>query len=280
VQSRVVATLLLHNPASLVDDVVRGIAMQTHRPTHLIVLDNGSEPATPTASLVEQLDADMQVVALRSDVNLGVGAGHNVLLRAALDLHPAWIWVLEHDTLAQPDCLEDLLSAAGTQNLQRLGAVMPGRRATRDEDPTLGSARGRPRFTFNGVLLASDAVRALGPLREDTFVGGEDWDYSSRMISAGWLIEVRDTVTVTHPSKGMRRRGMLPSPARSYYSMRSQLLRQPVLSARLGMAVRLALGGVLDLGRPDSRQRVAARLHAIGDGLLRRGGRRDYVFMR
>ncbi len=114
---RVVASILVFDNPHGVVEVLRCLGRQTVTPDAVVVVDNGSRvPLGPeVGDRVDRLE--------RSDVNLGVGGGHNLGVRTAVESFGAdHVWVLEHDTFPEDDCLERLLEVARDEPL---AAVAP-----------------------------------------------------------------------------------------------------------------------------------------------------------
>ena len=289
----VAATVLVHqNPFGLAH-VLRCLAAQSRPPEVVIVVDNGSHRPVSTPDVladgVTPVDLQLQTT------NLGVGAGHNTGIRVALDTyHADLVWVLEHDTFPDQDCLEKLLDAATRQSGPTLFAACLTRNNYERRWATDG--RGLPRtvgsprpstptsatsdsFTLNGILVSRAIIDRVGWLREDFVVGHEDWDYSRRVKDAGIaIVTVSDAVAV-HPNKGDGRFGNIASPLRYYYSHRN-LLASRSLHGRDRVVA--AVGGVgrsfAEFFRPSRGPRYAiARLHAVHDGLRGRLGRREPI---
>lgn len=288
----IVATVLVHRPGFIFEQVIRGIASQSIPPKALIVLDNGSPDAVTLHQLNDWMDASsVETTLLHNGVNLGVGAGHNFLIDSAERLYdPDWFWMLEHDTVADSDCLADLIAAVSVQSALagRIAAAIPNfaraeseRELLWPEDPALRlpATMWAERFTFNAILLSRAARNEVGKFREDLFVGGEDWDYSARLVDNGWLMIHRQRPTGIHPTRGDHRHGIRPSTGRQYYSVRSHVLLGATRIERLRRALRLGAGASRDITRPDSARFIAARLTAAWDGLSGRAGERDYWFM-
>lgn len=285
----IVATVLACSPSAHLKRTCRGVARQTVRPELVIVHDNGTDP-DETAAVCADIFGSVGLahVVLPAEENVGVGAGHNRLVAEAIQRRASWVWMLEHDTICDDDCLQDLLSTVERLGGERLAAVVPNL-ARNDHERALADGHTQPngqeaglitdRFTFNGVLISAAGLLDVGAFREDLFVGGEDWDYSRRLAGRGWLVHQRRRVTGTHPTRGDHRHGVRPSPTRQYYSVRSTLLRSESWHQRLRLAAIACCGSGRDLTRPQPVRRVSARLTGVVDGLRGVGGRRDRWFM-
>lgn len=285
----VVATVLAFSPSAHLGSTLQGIASQVAKPDSVVILDNGIDPEGTTALCAEIFGRNgVEYIVLPSEGNVGVGAGHNRLVAEALRREASWVWMLEHDTVCDDDCLVDLLQTVERIGDERLAAVVPNlarndhERAIADADTfAKGQQAGSfaQRLTFNGVLVSTTALVDVGTFRDDLFVGGEDWDYSDRLANRGWLVHQRRRITGIHPTRGDHRHGVLVSPVRQYYSIRSTLLRSESWLQRLRLAAVACAGCARDLVRPQRTHRIAARLAGIVDGMRGIGGRRDGWFM-
>jgi len=101
----VIATLLVHDKPWAALRTMRAVRAQTHPVDRLIVVDNGSR--LPLVDKLheagEQLTADE--VVIRTESNVGVGAGHNIAIDAAQQAGADLVWILEHDSFVDSDCL-------------------------------------------------------------------------------------------------------------------------------------------------------------------------------
>jgi GT2 family glycosyltransferase len=285
----VVATVLAFSPSVHLESTIRGVARQTVMPDLVVVLDNGQDPEGTAAVCNDILGSrGVACVVLPARGNVGVGAGQNRLAAEAVGQRASWVWMLEHDTICDDNCLQDLLSTVERIGDERLAAVVPNLARNDHERSLLDRQTGSDgqdigaiadHFTFNGVLMSTAGLLDVGPFREDLFVGGEDLDYSNRLLGRGWLVYQRRRVTGIHPTRGDHRHGVSPSPSRQYYSVRSTLLRGDSLRRRLWLSAIACCGFVRDLARPQRLHRIAARLAGVVDGLRGVGGPRDGWFM-
>jgi GT2 family glycosyltransferase len=275
---KIVAVMLAHNPEPITfKRALDAISVQRLQPTSLIIVDNGSDP--PVAAR-----ADIQTVMLRLDRNLGVGAGHNAGWRLALGQNADFLWVLEHDTIPDPDCLA-LLFEAATHSSSRVGATRPVQKEL-DQLLSPGPPRITRKLTLNGPLLRADALERVGFLKEDFFVGQEDREFGLRLGSVGLQILRVPAACVEHVNKGAARQGKV-AVSRHYYSNRnaihqrydrtSMLLK---LGGLLFESARVALSLLVHRPYSHSVKRTAARMVAAWDGVIGRLGPRDYWFMR
>ena len=279
----VIATLLVHdNPWSALR-TIRGVRAQTTPVERLIILDNGS----PTPLLDDLHRAGEQLAAnevvLRSSSNNGVGAGHNRAIEAARTAGCGLVWLLEHDTFVDPDCLAALLALhAGADEVAiPLLARNEYERVDLDRQPPVydGSLRSIEHdhlVTFNGIVVSLDLLDRVGALREDFHVGLEDRDFARRVAGLGGRLVVSRRVLGIHPTRGNGRFPEPTVPARRYYSVRNQLISRREIGVQPGVRpVARVLGVAFRAAVTGDAASATARLRGLRDGVaapIGRGG--------
>jgi rhamnopyranosyl-N-acetylglucosaminyl-diphospho-decaprenol beta-1,3/1,4-galactofuranosyltransferase len=274
----VAAVVLAHNSGDVITRVVSAIRDQTAPPGVIVVVDNGSQDATAERVASEE---GVELVALPD--NVGVGAGHNRGWTEARRHRPAAIWVLEHDTVPQPDCLRLLLETLNDElgAGAAVGAVLPRQLPTHLIDappPALGR---RGRLSLNGPLIPVGVLDEVGPLREDFFVGQEDREFEFRLRAAGLSVVRHPSALVEHANVVRPRPG---SVLRSYYGRRNEaylsvhVRRDPF--ARTRASIR-AVGGIVRSAvlHDQKWNRIRARTRAAVDGIRGDLGAKSYPFL-
>jgi GT2 family glycosyltransferase len=284
-RSIVHAVILSHNSLGTLRETVRRVQSQTDPPSYVVVVDNASTDGTRAF-----LTSESAIEPVLLERNIGVGAGHRIGWERALDLTPScdFLWVLEHDSYPESDCLEALLDCAlSAPPDPPLGAVAPAI-ARRTEDlvatPPPTSVTVAHRFSFNGVLIARGVPTTIGFPREDFFVGLEDREYARRVRTAGFSMVRARAARVVHQHTRNRQAGVRPSVARQYYSTRNGLyLRLHEIESRMsvfGAVVMTLRGAAYSLYRDRQRtRRVCSRVTALYDAVRGRMGRRTYWFL-
>ena len=208
----------------------------------VIVVDNGSTDGTLDAVQGEFAD----VMAIRSDENLGFAEGNNVGLRAALGAGADYVLLLNNDTLVHEGLIEALVAEA--QRRPDAGALCPVIHYVHPPDRIwYAGARFDPRAAHNGrhtgygeidtgqyhavreigratgaaMLVPRPVIERVGLLDGDLFLQVEDVEWSLRMRAAGYRILFVPDVNVWHhvsvASGGER------APDTAYYEMRNTL---------------------------------------------------------
>jgi GT2 family glycosyltransferase len=194
---RVAATILTRNRLELLRESVQAAQAQTRPVDELIVVDNASEDGT-LDMLAEEFPG-VTVVALAE--NQGATGGFYEAIAAGLRTGADWLWLLDDDSIARPDALEELLAV-----LDRLdGDLRPAVLCSRVEW-TDGSAHvmNRPvvrpdsgqqlvdairlrlfpirAASWVSLMVASDAVERFGMPARQFFYQADDIEYTARIL--------------------------------------------------------------------------------------------------
>lgn len=155
---------------------------------HILVVDNGSNDgsAAAIAATIDRLDAQPCCSLLALDTNLGFAGGNNAGLThyrevAARSGHPAWpayVWLLNPDTIAEPAALSALIDFLG----ESLAAGLVGGRCLRPDGSIRHSA-----FRFHTPLGEFVTALDFGPVRHLLARHDVVIPISNQPIRAEWL---------------------------------------------------------------------------------------------
>jgi rhamnosyltransferase len=267
--AQAVGTVLFRPDAELLARLLKPLSSEG---CEIYIYVNGQLEASAEAVL----SAFAIVNLIRSNDNIGHGAGLNALVAAAAERGHTSIILFDQDST--PDfgfahLLADRFAALGKEKWKtRLGAVGPllvppagsdflpiryWRRAARAGEPP-GSVEFLP---TSGTLVSVAAWQAVGPFREDYFIGGIDVEWGYRARAMGWASVVADDIQMLH--RWGEERG-------NQHFVRSQFLRQP--APRVYYYIRNAVDGMRLPHMPWSwKWRQATRMASqIGLGLVSR----------
>jgi len=222
-----------------------------------LVVDNGSR-VSPRAA-VEKAHAWVEVV--ENPRNLGYAEGNNVGMRIALEAGAEFVWVLNNDTVVEPDCLDVLVATALVH--PRAGTV--GGKVLRAGDPdTLWMAWGRvtwlqslielegknrrddgrydlerqvPWIPGCSILFRAEALREVGLFDADYFAYHEDVEWATRAAAAGWQSWYNGHARIFHAVHGSSGGEQTYVGFRKYLSARNSVL----YARRYGRAYQQAL---------------------------------------
>jgi GT2 family glycosyltransferase len=216
------------------------LAQTTYTNHRVIVLDNGSTDGSVPAAREQY--PDVKVAPLEE--NLGYAGNNNFGIQMALDMRADWVFVLNEDTILDPDCLRSLVTA-GEQD-SKVGIVGP--MVYHHDEPTIIQSGGGILGPYwESIHLEKDQIDA-GQLRQNHFVEWvsgcailvrrsvietagmldarffyfwEETEWCLRAGKAGWKILHVPAARIWH--KGVQR-NYTPKPSLIYYDTRNHLL--------------------------------------------------------
>src|ERR1700732_2068566 len=100
---RVLAHVHTYNAADLIERAVDALHRQTRRPDAIIIVDNASSDGTVDRAF------PAEVTVIRNPANLGVSGAVRTGFTYGLEHGFDWIWILDFDSVPEPDALERML---------------------------------------------------------------------------------------------------------------------------------------------------------------------------
>lgn len=206
---RVVAVVVTYNRAGLLAECLDGLAAQTRPVDAVVVIDNASTDGSGHVARAHPVGADV----LTLPRNVGGAGGFAAGMAHALTVHdPAWLWLMDDDTIPTPTALaglaEAVLAHPGPLRVLSSTAVWSDGRvhpmnvsrqrvgAGRDELEAARRAGGRAIRTasFVSILLDAQQCRTHGLPYADYFIWGDDSEYSGRLLRDGRGLQVGGSV--------------------------------------------------------------------------------------
>jgi GT2 family glycosyltransferase len=208
----------------------------------ILIVDNGSSDGSE-ALLRERFP---EIEFIQTGANLGFAGGNNVGIRHALEHGADYVWLLNNDTIVDPDALTPLVQAAGSEKkigmvgskivyydsprlLWYAGAVLDPRKPHRPSHLGLNEEdRGQYDLTCQtgyvtgcSLLASKEMLAEVGLLDAELFLYFEDVDWSARAKAAGWKLMYCPGSLVYH--KVSISTGGAASPTLLYYTSRNRL---------------------------------------------------------
>ena len=196
--------MVTRNRRELLRRCLQALERQTQPVDQVVVVDNASEDGSP--QMVR--DEFPTVALLELEDNQGGAGGFFHGMGWAHERGYDWLWLMDDDTLANDDALEQLLAggqrAPGGQPLLLASAVL-----WKDDRPhpmNVGSPRWRWRselaegvarglllmryVTFVSVAVHRDAIERFGRPSAKFFIWGDDVDFTARVLrdNPGYLV--------------------------------------------------------------------------------------------
>lgn len=185
-----------YNSAQYVADAVRAALSQTHRPSQIIVVNDGSTDSTE--QVLSQFSRDLTVIR---QSNAGLPSARNAGLRVAAG---DWIAFLDADDSWHPRKLELQLAVAATSpDLGLIGTTTYD--FPNETPPTIGESIAlqpvpldrllvRNYFTASSVLVRRDVAERVGTF-DPPLPNAEDWDYWIRSAETAPVANVLAPLT-------------------------------------------------------------------------------------
>jgi len=197
---RVLAHIHTFNDADVIDRSIEAVLRQTRPVDGIVVVDNAS-----TDGILERPSLKNTTV-LRNPENLGASGAVATGLRFALEQDYDWIWILDSDSIPEPDALEKLLDlyTGWPESLQDQTAFLACQpRSWSDGQPAHGEIFTRRGIDiawpppdkryypvhaviWSGCLYRLAAVRQIGFPNLNYFMDGGDRAYGYRVMRAGY----------------------------------------------------------------------------------------------
>ncbi len=212
----------------------------TYQNHKVIVLDNASNDGSVPA--IRAAFPTVQIIELEE--NRGYAGNNNVGIEAALVQQADWVFVLNEDTILDPNCLARLVEIG--ENDPHIGVVGP-MVYHHDEPDVIQSAGGqlgaywqnihiahnekdvgqypqpRPVDWISGcaIMVRRSAIEQLGMLDDRFFYYWEETEWCLRISRGGWRVMHAPDAKLWH--KGVQR-DYRPKPTVTYYNTRNRLL--------------------------------------------------------
>lgn len=212
----------------------------TYTNFRILLVDNGSTDGSESI-LREHFPA---VEFIQTGENLGFAGGNNVGIKYALEKGAEYVWLLNNDTIVNPEALGELLKVA--QRDEKIGVVgskiyyydkpdtlwFAGGRITRltslihhvgadQKDSTLHQEDMDVDFiTGCSLLVKRLTIQQVGLMCEEYFLYVEDTDWNTRIKKAGWKIKWAAGSKLWHKVSSMHGQG---NPFLNYYCVRNIL---------------------------------------------------------
>ncbi len=210
----------------------------------VIVVDNGSTDGSPDA--IEKWSRDnLAVTLIRNAENRGFVRGSNQGMHHALSKDADYVFLLNNDTVVEPDVLtllvataersddtgmagpkiykygeERVFDSAGTRTISWLAQGFLLGHGEEDRGQ-FDSSTEMPYITGTALLVKRAVLEQAGLMDEDYFCYFDDFDWALKVREAGYRLLLEPKAVVHH--KGSRTAGF-NSPFYMHHMMRSRIL--------------------------------------------------------
>jgi GT2 family glycosyltransferase len=298
---RILAHIHTFNDADVIQQALDALQRQTRQPDAIIVVDNASTDGTLDRTFAER------VAVIRNPTNLGTSGAIRTGFAYALEEGFDWVWILDADSVPEPDALEHLLAFfEGLPPSERAQVCFLGCRATapggenKDQQVIFKESGGKPALPeadagysrcdcaiWSGSLYRMRAVETIGLPSADYVLDWAELEYGYRARQLGFMSYMVHS-GVLHHDVG-RSSGVVPqiyqfgplkfelydlSPTRCYYHVRNLIYfwLYQFKPRRLSRIVRnvgrsFAFATTFVMRPVSHRRQLIACLRGIRDGL-------------
>jgi GT2 family glycosyltransferase len=196
----------------------------------VIVVDNASSDNSPEVILANF----PRIFLMKNSENLGYAGGNNRAMRYAMEQGADYLWLLNNDTVVEPDTLSKIVATAEgapdigmispvvyfyhePDKIQFAGCYIDHKIFVEYPEPDLNntpdeSVSGKSVWLWGTALLVKrKVVEKIGYFNEEFFAYWEDTDYSLRVLENNFSNVVDLTAKIYHktllPQQGIKRRG-------------------------------------------------------------------------
>ena len=201
----VVALVVTYNRKVLLTECLEAILSQTFPVTELIVIDNASTDGTQEHLKEKGILDNPCVNYVRMDTNTGGSGGFYEGLRLSREGTCDWVWLMDDDTIPNPDCLAELIKAKELlyQQGEKISFLASSIYGPENEYMNVPEVSKKPSSngygywykylrqgiinidsaTFVSLLINMDAVKKCGLPCRDYFIWGDDSEYTRRIAT-------------------------------------------------------------------------------------------------
>lgn len=225
-------------------ECLESLAQMAYPSFSIVIVDNGSTDGSPEA--IEQWGREhLPLTLIRNTENRGFARGSNQGMRHALTTNTEYVFLLNNDTVVEPDALsllvataersgdtgmvgpkiyqygkDNVLDSAGTRTIPWLAQGFLIGHGEEDHGQ-YGNPGDLPYITGTALLVKRTVLEKVGLMDEDYFCYFEDFDWGLKAREAGFRLRLDPKAVVHH--KGSQTAGF-GSPFYVYHMVRSRML--------------------------------------------------------
>lgn len=260
---RICAVVPTFNRRDLLLETLAGLTAQSRPCDAVLVVDNASADGS-AEHVGESYEA---VELLKLSTNTGSAGGFAAGIAWALDNGFTWVWLIDNDSVPEPDALAELIAAfnrfsedekpilLASKVVWTDGSILPLNVPIfkRKELDTFYRAAAKATLSlraapYAGLLVSVNAVRSSGLPLEEYFLWNDDIEWTGRILKDGFGVLVPTSIvchkTPSNPTT------TADSGPRFYFEVRNKLWMLRASPAFRPMEkVRFALTLIVDTGR-------------------------------
>lgn len=231
--NKVCAVVVTFNRINLLEECLNKLLNQSV-PLDILVVDNASTDGTQ--EFIKKEYPSLGLIELSE--NVGGAGGFYEGLKKAYEMGYEWVWILDDDTMAEPNTLEELLEAydAFTSQMKPTilaskvvwndGTVHPMNISNLKDDYELSMLAAEKltlsirSSSFVSMLVNRAMIEKYGLPHKKFFIWNDDFEYSARVLKNEFGVLVPKSI-VTHKTK-IKYSPLESSGERYYYEVRNK----------------------------------------------------------
>lgn len=207
---KIIACVVTYNRLDLLKQVIDGLRKQTRQIDEIVIVNNGSNDGT-----YEWLSGQTDITTITQD-NLGSSGGQYSASKYAYSKGADYIWLMDDDVVAKPNCLEVLLKYCDKYDIlcplryniedvylndvKKISLDNPFISIWREiisKNDLANETIPVEAFTFEGPLIHKTVFEKIGLPEKNFFIYGDDTEFSVRALKNNFRAAViRDAVFI------------------------------------------------------------------------------------
>jgi GT2 family glycosyltransferase len=251
-REQICAIIVTHNRKTLLVECLEAILAQTRPVNKILIIDNASTDGTTELLQINGYLNQKLIEHMRLANNWGGAGGFHEGMKWAYQQGFEWLWLMDDDTMPEPDALSQLLAArcrfaqVNRPNLLASKVVwtdgtlhpmnVPIVKVAAPESLLLAAQHATASIrcnTFVSLLLHRSLVEKYGLPLADYFIWADDIEYTARILRYEFGVVVPASVVKHKTAKKYTR--MDDAGPRYYYHIRNNLwtiTRSPAFSGK------------------------------------------------
>ncbi|MCA1567951.1 MAG: glycosyltransferase family 2 protein [Acidobacteria bacterium] len=238
---RVCVVVVTYNRKELLRECLRALLEQSRPVEQILVVNNASTDGTEDTLAREFSPKEFPLIrVMHLPKNVGGAGGFQQGMRRAYEEGFDWVWVMDDDTIAEPDSLAELFAARERFEEGRRPCVMASKVVWTDgslhymnpswvklsdlENLYASIQRSTMSIrstTFVSMLLHRDVINRYGLPIADYFIWGDDTEYTARVLRHEFGVLVPASRVVHKTAKNYT--ALDAAPQKYYYHVRNAI---------------------------------------------------------
>ncbi len=187
----VLAIVVTYNRKELLVENIGSLVNQTYKNLDILVVDNNSVDGTFDA--ICNYTSDRSICYVNTGGNIGGAGGFNFGIKRSLESEYDFIWLMDDDSVPEPDALEQLIINANDSNLGFLASKVLWKDSSicNMNVPRMGIRKKVKDFytecvpicmaTFVSLLIPQDIIYDVGLPIKEFFIWTDDLEFTRRI---------------------------------------------------------------------------------------------------